>query len=770
MNRQPRDSVGHHGGNTSVTCSCGTTFVSTTAMFQHQRHSGFHTKPASMAAEAAFGCSCGKAFKSGTALAQHQRDDPSHGAAHEGTLLCTCGKAFKHEVALLQHQRDLPDHRPSRDEGSVLCGCGMRFRHAGAMLQHQRHAPEHRASVKEEPVLCGCGTVFKSAAAFAQHQEEMPGHTPLSDDIPVICTCGRTFKNATAMFQHQRDVPDHMSRDRLSRPTAPTVGNGLRQQRQPPPQQPPFTKRAPVSPSSGSMAAAGASQNILSKIENICHPGSRSQADGSSGPHQAVMGHRVDPINKAKLISNSARMSWNSRWDSFQQGANVWSAVPPNQWQPMVKLLSRSCHSTDDLLKHHYLLRPYNAADIGGLQRCKNCRGRWYLMARFRKPRLTACRLEEGHRQAVHKGLLLPCRESPRDGKDLTLGPCIVKADVALQDERTGRGVHPCCGAADRGCLHYPSHTYTGPDRRLEAKYREYAPTPAASTTVPKRYAVSLDCEMAGLQGGANAVVLLCVVDFLTGETLVNAFVRPLERVIDWRTRTSGVTSQAIAAATARGEALNGWRKAREELWKHIDADTILVGHALQHDLDVLRIVHTRVVDSAVLTKKAVGPESVRQWGLRTLCQDFLDIDIQTHGRRGHDCLEDALAAREVVLWCLCRAEELESWAKIIREDEAEQKAVREEEKRLRRQEKEQNKMHGFDDSGPKALYGSSPEQWDDDAANNNDDDNDDDDHEALPYVGMPDELAWPGPFDPWDEIAEDLGWRDPNGAYEMLN
>ena len=88
-----------------------------------------------------------------------------------------------------------------------------------------------------------------------------------------------------------------------------------------------------------------------------------------------------------------------------------------------------------------------------------------------------------------------------------------------------------------------------------------------------------------------SEVILMCAIDYLTGETLINTLVRPTRRVIDWRTRFSGVTSDTMVTATARGETLNGWKEARRETWKYIGADTVLVGHALQHDLDVLRMI-----------------------------------------------------------------------------------------------------------------------------------------------------------------------------------
>jgi DNA polymerase III epsilon subunit-like protein len=183
---------------------------------------------------------------------------------------------------------------------------------------------------------------------------------------------------------------------------------------------------------------------------------------------------------------------------------------------------------------------------------------------------------------------------------------------------------------------------------------------------------VALDCEMAGVQGGSSELILVCMVDFLSGEPLVNKLVEPTERVIDWRTRYSGVTPKAMATATAHGDTLQGWRAARAALWQYIDADTILVGQSLQHDLDVLRMIHIRIVDAGIAAQNAVNSSLHRQWGLKTLCRELLDIEIQG-GKKGHDCMEDTLAAREVVSRYIQRPQELASWG-LVKKEEEEQK------------------------------------------------------------------------------------------------
>lgn len=186
---------------------------------------------------------------------------------------------------------------------------------------------------------------------------------------------------------------------------------------------------------------------------------------------------------------------------------------------------------------------------------------------------------------------------------------------------------------------------------------------------MPKSYAIVLDCEMVGVRepsGLAQNVIQVCAIDYLTGAVLVNKLVQPEGRVRDWRTEIHGVTGAMMENAVSQGHALAGWSAARAELWKLIDENTILIGHALHHDLDALRMLHTRIVDSAILARNAVGMS--RQWGLQRLCEDLLGVEIRKSKGGVHDCVEDVFATREVVLWCLKNKLGLDSWAKVQKE------------------------------------------------------------------------------------------------------
>lgn len=124
-----------------------------------------------------------------------------------------------------------------------------------------------------------------------------------------------------------------------------------------------------------------------------------------------------------------------------------------------------------------------------------------------------------------------------------------------------------------------------------------------------------------------------------------------------------------MATAVLHGRALKGSAEARTELFKYVDSDTVFVGHALQHDLLALGIRHDRIVDSAILATEAVGKGVKRRWGLKDLASQLLDIKIQGGDKVGHDSVEDAFAAREVVLWCIEHPNKLRIWAERKRKE-----------------------------------------------------------------------------------------------------
>ncbi|KAL5000655.1 hypothetical protein BDV10DRAFT_183133 [Aspergillus recurvatus] len=314
-----------------------------------------------------------------------------------------------------------------------------------------------------------------------------------------------------------------------------------------------------------------------------------------------------------------------SKWKETWSGR--WSFIPPAEREALLGLLKAKCHPEQSLVKEHYWTRP-------------------------RKGTLTLPVLRA---QAQYANSTQPKRTSRRKGILRGRGSGARKARC-INCRQVGR---------NNGCITRPAHDFKlADDKLLKSK-----PSPAVSLNA--RQAVVLDCEMVGVRGPNNSevseVVRLAAVDFLSGEVLVDVFVDlgTKQRVISWRTRVSGVSKSLLDEMKKRGQTVQGWKAARDLLWRFVDEQTILIGHSLHHDLAVLRMAHARVVDSAILTRDAVAggnKDCARLWALKTLSRTFLGLEIQT-GKGGHDCLEDTFAAREVVLWCLGNPTKLGEWA-----------------------------------------------------------------------------------------------------------
>ena len=240
------------------------------------------------------------------------------------------------------------------------------------------------------------------------------------------------------------------------------------------------------------------------------------------------------------------------------------------------------------------------------------------------------------------------------------------------------------------------------PSKKPPPKTGHFRQVPRSADGLPKRKAIVLDCEMVQVEAGRRELAYLSAIDFLTGEVLIDNYVQPKSRVVNWDSRFSGVTPSAMNKAVKKGTALFGWEGARSKLWEFMDSETVLIGHSLNNDLDVLGIIHWNVVDSSIITSEAVfytvhaGEPLNRTWSLKTLTNELVNYDIQV-GKQGHSALEDAHATRDIVIWCLRYPEHLKVWADNAR-DQEEQRAYERELKRSTEEEvKEQKRKHDME-------------------------------------------------------------------------
>ncbi|KAI0150834.1 ribonuclease H-like domain-containing protein [Xylariaceae sp. FL1272] len=216
---------------------------------------------------------------------------------------------------------------------------------------------------------------------------------------------------------------------------------------------------------------------------------------------------------------------------------------------------------------------------------------------------------------------------------------------------------------------------------------------PKASSNQRIKYkALVIDCEMVTTRGppsspNINDLISVAIVDFVSGDVVLHCLVQPTAYVTNWNFRYTGVNPAILKAAKGdpNQQVLRGWPAARTKIFEFADENTLFLGHAVHNDLRILRICTDKVVDSLVLTAHAAfgkdGDGPNRTWGLKGLCKELLGIEIQKK-KSGHDCLEDAFATRQLIIWCLTQPEKLKAWGKKSKEAFDKEFAKRQEEQR----------------------------------------------------------------------------------------
>ncbi|KAI9854743.1 MAG: RNA exonuclease 3 [Vezdaea acicularis] len=241
--------------------------------------------------------------------------------------------------------------------------------------------------------------------------------------------------------------------------------------------------------------------------------------------------------------------------------------------------------------------------------------------------------------------------------------------------------IYTCCNepiGESSGCTKADTHVFKVSDRKRLAHVLQFQETPA-NGAIPSSKAICVDCEMCYTVHGLE-LIRLTATDWPTGEEVIDVLVRPLGEILDLNSRYSGVWPSHFTEALAYDESsvkdtsdesgapiptlrmVPSPMAARTLLFTQISANTPLIGHALENDLNALRIIHPFVIDTVLLYPHRRGLPYRN--GLKMLMYSVLEKTIQnsTIGQ-GHDSKEDARAAGELLRWKV-----LQEWPKLARE------------------------------------------------------------------------------------------------------
>ncbi|NXG06247.1 REXO4 exonuclease, partial [Sakesphorus luctuosus] len=148
--------------------------------------------------------------------------------------------------------------------------------------------------------------------------------------------------------------------------------------------------------------------------------------------------------------------------------------------------------------------------------------------------------------------------------------------------------------------------------------------------------AVAMDCEMVGVgPKGEDSIVARVSIVNQFGKCIYDKYVKPTEKVTDYRTAVSGIRPQNINA----GEDFKTVQKEVADILQ----GRILVGHALQNDLKVLLLDHPqkKIRDTQRYKPFKQRVKSSRP-SLKLLCETLLNVQVQTSE---HCSIQDAQAA-----------------------------------------------------------------------------------------------------------------------------
>uniref|UniRef100_A0A8C7ZIS8 RNA exonuclease 5 n=1 Tax=Oryzias sinensis TaxID=183150 RepID=A0A8C7ZIS8_9TELE len=182
---------------------------------------------------------------------------------------------------------------------------------------------------------------------------------------------------------------------------------------------------------------------------------------------------------------------------------------------------------------------------------------------------------------------------------------------------------------------HYPVKGFAG--------FEDFLCTDAVDCVSDGSPLFGLDCEMCLTEKGYE-LTRVSLVDSC-GKCIMDDLVKPQNRVLNYLTKFSGITAAMLRPIKTT------LKEVQHKLRKLLPPDAVLVGHSLNNDLVALKIIHPHVIDTSLLYKRELG----QKFKLKVLADVVLDRKIQTEERKGHDPVEDAVAALELAQYFIER-------------------------------------------------------------------------------------------------------------------
>ncbi|XP_023232184.1 putative exonuclease GOR isoform X2 [Centruroides sculpturatus] len=207
------------------------------------------------------------------------------------------------------------------------------------------------------------------------------------------------------------------------------------------------------------------------------------------------------------------------------------------------------------------------------------------------------------------------------------------KKAISVLPYDTSYQIYPCCNTekGSIGCTFNNFHVSSSKCRAND----DFLNT--AENDFTEKNIVVLDTEMCYTKLGLE-ITKLTLLSF-DGSLLFETYVQPRSPIIDYNTEYSGITAEMLEKNTLRFE------EVQESLLNIINKDTIIIGHALENDLQALHFIHAKIVDTSVIFDSERG--FCFRPSLKSLSEKYLGQIIQENA---HDSREDCQVCLELVL------------------------------------------------------------------------------------------------------------------------
>ena len=186
------------------------------------------------------------------------------------------------------------------------------------------------------------------------------------------------------------------------------------------------------------------------------------------------------------------------------------------------------------------------------------------------------------------------------NGQYITTEICLYHWGKLVKPKKNPKGlIYKCCSqpAGITGCTVGDLHVWSGTggnDTGFIGPLDGYIQFAEPELNFEGQTVYALDCEMGFTIFGLELIRVTVVGP--TGEIVYDYLVRPDNAIIDYNTRFSGISAEDIEYGPTKTLA-----EVQNDLSSFVRSNTLLVGHNLDNDLRMLKVIHESIIDTSVL-------------------------------------------------------------------------------------------------------------------------------------------------------------------------